>query len=96
VTLPAGTTTHVTVDPVPHDARLQVLVYDWHFQQISVTGALGANLGASIVDATFTAPPGTYRIAVQAFSFLLGSVAARGVMPPDSFTRPYMITVTQP
>ena len=65
-------------------------------EAISATGSVGANAGASIVDATFTAPPGSYRIAVQAFSFVPGSVAGRGTVPPDSFTRPYMITVKQP
>jgi hypothetical protein len=96
VMLGAGTT-HVTIDPVPHDVRMQFLVYDSHFQQVTTTGSPGMNLGASILNGAFTiSQPGIYRIAVQAFSFVAGSVANRGVVLPDSFTRPYTITVTQP
>jgi hypothetical protein len=46
----------------------------------------------------FTAPgPGKYRIEIQFFSFVAGSVAGSSpTMLPDSFTKPYTLTVTQP
>jgi hypothetical protein len=95
VTLAAGDT-HVSITSVPHDVRMQYQVYDSHFVGISATGFVGANPGADL-DGGFTAPsPGVYRIAISAFSFVAGSASGRGGMPPDSFTRPYMITVTQP
>jgi hypothetical protein len=94
VTLAAGDT-HVSITSVPHDLRMQYQVYDSHFVQVPATGFVGANAGADL-DGGFTAAPGVYRIGISAFSFVAGSVAGRGVTLPDSFTRPYMITVTQP
>ena len=93
VRLAAGTA-HVGITSVPHDLRIQFQVYDSHFVQIAATGFVGANAGAEI-DGSFTALDGVYRIAISAFGFA-GGVAGRGVDMPDSFTRPYMITVTQP
>ena len=94
VTLAAGDA-HVSITSVPHDLRMQYQVYDSHFVLVPATGFVGANAGADL-DGGFTAAPGVYRIAISAFSFVAGSAAGRGGMPPDSFTRPYMITVTQP
>jgi hypothetical protein len=96
VTLAAGTTS-VAITSVPHDLRMQFVVYDAaSFVQVSATGFVGANSGASL-NGSFTADKsGTYLIGIQAFSFLAGSVAGVGTTLPDSFTRPYTLTVTQP
>lgn len=95
VTLAAGDT-HVSITSVPHDVRMQYQIYDSHFVQVAATGFVGANAGADLDGGFTAAAPGVYRIAISAFSFLAGSAAGRGVTLPDSFTRPYMITVTQP
>lgn len=93
VRLAAGNT-RVSITSVPHDLRIQFQVYDSHFVLVPATGFVGANPGAEI-EGAFTASDGVYRIAISAFGFA-GGVAGRGVMLPDSFTRPYMITITQP
>jgi hypothetical protein len=95
VTLPAGGTT-VSISPVPHDVRMQFQVYDANFIQLSATGAVGANPGAGLSGGFTVVNPGPHLIAISAFSFVAGSVAARGVMLPDSFTRAYTLKVTQP
>lgn len=95
VMLAAGTT-QVSITSVPHDLRMQVQVYDSHFVAVPSGFFVGANAGADLGGSFTTPSSGLYRIAITSFSFVAGSVAGRGVVYPDSFTRPYMITVTQP
>jgi len=97
VTLAQGPAT-VVIQPVPHDLRIQFQVYyEPTFVQVAATNFVGANAGAAITNGGFTASmPGRYLIEVSAFGFAAGSVAARGTVLPDSFTRGYTLTVTQP
>ena len=87
----------VSIQSVPINLRVQFGVYDDNFVPLAVTGGVGAALGSN-VNGTFTVTtPGRYRVRVYAFSFTPGSQAgAPPTMIPESFMRPYTLSVTQP
>jgi hypothetical protein len=95
VELAAGTVT-LNVGNVPSDLRMQVQLLDSTRAPQTTFVGLGAG---SDVHGTFTVPAGaagTYYFIVQPFSFVVGSSSGAGPVPPDSFTRPYTLKVTQP
>jgi hypothetical protein len=83
----------VKVENVPSNLQVQVHVFDAAMNR-EVGRAIGNNDGASATAMVpMTTPGGQYRIRVTVFVPPAQAIAA--MMPPDNFTRPYTLTVTQ-
>lgn len=92
VTVMAGPVS-VKVENVALDLRLRFRAYDENFVVAQAVNDIAANAGAN-VNGTFTAPsPGTYRVVIEAVAASLPVTGIDAV--PESFTKPYRLTVSQ-
>ena len=96
VTLAAGMVT-VKVEDVPTDIRPDVHLYKPDGTEVNDARAYNTTAGGSVMGKSTLTDAGSYKVMVEVFSVLpeTGKTTMPGVVP-DSFKRPYKLTVTQP
>jgi hypothetical protein len=93
LTLAAGATT-IKIDNVATDVRPQVKLLDPLGEAVVVSDDYNMTPGGSLNAKATIVTPGSYRLVIDIFA--VQPEAANKGMVPDSFKRPYTLTVSQP
>jgi hypothetical protein len=94
VMLGAGMVT-VKVENVPTNVRPQVKLLDPNGAEVDLPDRYNVTPGGSINSSVMITTAGMYRVVIDIFT-VEPEAAAKEMTVPDSFTRPYTLTVTQP
>jgi hypothetical protein len=94
LTLAAGPTT-IKIDNVATDVRPQVTLLDPMGETVSVSNNYNLTPGGSLNAKATIVTAGSYRMMIDVFS-VQPDAANKAMAVPDSFKRPYTLTVSQP
>jgi hypothetical protein len=86
----------VVVHNVPNNMRMAISFRNAVTQELVGAGGASNNLGSDATASATIATSGRYDVVLWAFSFDPHDAAGGGQTPPDHFTRPYVLTVSQP
>jgi hypothetical protein len=93
-TLAAGTVT-IKVTDVPGNVRPDVMLYDSENTMVQAAHMSNPTSGGGINVTTTVTKPGPHRLVLGTFP-PAPDTAGKSMTPPDSFVKPYTLTVSQP